>query len=99
VLLVSGDIHVSRLLKYPAESTVGYPLYQLISSPVHARVIPALNVPHPALVHSAVAPNTFLLLTVDAAADEPYVLAQFLDKSNKSIFPDTKIALSSLRQG
>lgn len=95
VVLFGGDIHVTRLLRYPAEF-VGYPLYDFISSPIHARVIPALNVPHPYLLQSKVQANTFLTLTADSTARPATLTARFLDKNGRSLFPDTTIQVDEL---
>jgi alkaline phosphatase D len=91
VMLFGGDIHVTRLLKYPA-TQVGYPLYQFISSPIHGRVIPSLDVPHPNLVQSKLQKHTFMTLT----ADRQTLIARFLDQDGNSVFPDTKIDVSDL---
>ena len=95
VVLFGGDIHVTRLLKYPPEF-VGYPLYDFISSPMHARVIPSLNVKHPYLVESKVQPNTFMTLTADTTVKPATLTARFLDKDGKSLFTDTTITLDEL---
>lgn len=95
VVLYGGDIHVTRLLKYPAEY-VGYPLYEFISSPIHERVIPSLNVPHPYLIESKVQPNTFLTLTADTTVTPATLTAKFLDKDGRSLFPDTTVTADEL---
>lgn len=89
------NIHVTRLLKYPSE-VVGYPLYDFISSPMHARTIPLLNLKHPYLVESKVQPNTFLTLTADTTAGPAALTARFLDKDGKSLFADTTIRADEL---
>jgi hypothetical protein len=94
VVLFGGDIHVARLLHYPAEF-VGYPLYVFISSPMHARVIPSLA-PHPYLLESKVQPNTFLTLTADSTARPVTLMARFLDKDGRSLFSDTTITADEL---
>ena len=61
VILMGGDIHVSRHLIYPeTQDRAGYILHQFITSPVHDGIIPSLNVKHPALVWSAEEPQAFL---------------------------------------
>jgi alkaline phosphatase D len=95
VVLFGGDIHVTRVLRYPPKY-VGYPLYDFISSPMHARVIPSLNIPHPYLIHSKVQPNTFLTLTADTTLAKPTLTARFLDTAGRSLFPDTMVTLDEL---
>ena len=86
VVLMGGDIHVSRLLKYDTTETVGYPLYQFISSPMHGSVIPSLNVPHPALVHSAEEPYVFLKLTADSTQNPATLTAVWMNKEGETVF-------------
>lgn len=95
VVLSGGDIHVTRLLRYPPEY-VGYPLYNFISSPMHARVIPELNVAHPYLINSKVQPNTFMTLTADSTGNEPVLTARFLDKDGHLLFPETTVTAGML---
>ena len=90
VVLFGGDIHVTRLLRYPVEH-VGYPLYEFISSPMHARVIPSLNVPHPYLRQSKVQPHTFMTITVDTTVSPATLTARFLDVHGESLFADTVV--------
>lgn len=66
VVLIGGDIHCSRHLKYNTEKTVGYPIHQFIVSPIHNSTIPKLNVPHPNLVHGDAVPNVWLRLEIDS---------------------------------
>jgi alkaline phosphatase D len=86
VILVGGDIHVSRLLKYETSEQVGYPLYQCIVSPMHGSVIPSLNVPHPALVHAAEEPFVFMKLTADTTVEPATLSALWMNRDGKVIF-------------
>lgn len=79
VVLMGGDIHVSRHLSYPGSADrAGYALDQLIVSPLHERTIESLNVPHPDLVWSAVEPRVFLTLEADTRGDEPTLVARWI---------------------
>lgn len=98
VVLFGGDIHVTRLLRYPP-SFVGYPLYDFVSSPMHHKVIPSLNVPHPYLLDSKVQPNTFMTLTADTTVTPATLTARFLDTDGKSLFPDTVVRADELTPG
>lgn len=86
VVLMGGDIHVSRLLKYNTARQVGYPLYQFITSPLHGRVIPSLNVPHPALVWSAAEPFVFLKLTADTTVTPATLKAVWMTRAGEKLF-------------
>ncbi|WP_052594788.1 alkaline phosphatase D family protein [Luteipulveratus mongoliensis] len=84
VVLLSGDIHCSRALMYGPR--VGYDLWQFIVSPLHDRTIPSLNIPHPALVHSAVEPNTFLRLEADTTVRPATLRATWINRDGKRLF-------------
>lgn len=83
VVLVGGDIHVSRHLKYPMKERIGYDLHQFIISPLHDRVIPSLNVPHPHLQWGVPLKNMFLTVTADTTGDEPTLDAHWIDRTGK----------------
>ncbi|MBM82047.1 MAG: hypothetical protein CMJ78_15860 [Planctomycetaceae bacterium] len=83
VVLIGGDIHVSRHLKYPMKERMGYDLHQFIISPLHDRVIPSLNVPHPALEWGKPLKNMFLTITADTTGDQPTLDANWIDRTGK----------------
>ena len=97
VVLIGGDIHVSRLLKYDTIEQVGYPIYQFITSPMHSSVIPSLNVPHPALIKSAEEPYVFLKLNVDTTVTPSKLEAVWMNRDGKMLF-DVKIDSKELSQ-
>ena len=79
VVLVGGDIHVSRHLSYSdTKARAGYVLDQLIVSPLHTGVIPSLDVPHPALLWSAREPRVFMTLTASTLDSEPTLTARWI---------------------
>lgn len=84
VVLVGGDIHVSRYLMHPQR--VGYDLHDFIISPGHTSVIPSLNVYHPDLQWSRVKPNQFLVMTADTTQSVPVLSVKFLDKDGRENF-------------
>lgn len=86
VILVGGDIHASRVLKYRTAKTVGYDLIQFIASPIHGRTIPSLNVYHPDLVRSAVEPHVFLRVDADSTASPPRFHASLINKAGETVF-------------
>lgn len=83
VVLVGGDIHVSRHLKYPMRDRIGYDLHQFIISPLHDRVIPSLNVPHPHLQWGEPLKNMFLTVTADTTGKKPTLDANWIDRTGK----------------
>ncbi len=86
VILVSGDIHRSRALKYPTKETVGYDLVELITSPMHDSIIEEANAPHPALLFDVGEPHSFLLLTADTTVDPPTLTGQLQNAAGRSLF-------------
>ena len=78
---MSGDIHVSRHHDYGNER-LGYPLHECVVSPMHERVIPSLDVKHPAKVWSLPAPNVFL--KVEATSKK--LTATWINMMGKEIY-------------
>ncbi|QDV25589.1 alkaline phosphatase D family protein [Aureliella helgolandensis] len=87
VVLVGGDIHVSRYLVHPQR--VGYDLHDFIISPGHTSVIPTLNVYHQDLEWSRVKPNQFLTMTADTTRAVPVLTVKYLDKDGQENFTKT----------
>jgi len=95
VVLVGGDIHRTRVLRYETTKQAGYDIPELITSPAHASVIANANVLHPALVHDSGEPNTFLLMTVNTKNDPATLNAKFLDKDGRTFF-ETEFTVEDL---
>lgn len=89
VVLVGGDIHCSRLLKYETEPVVGYPIHQFIVSPIHQRTIPSLNVPHPNLIRGEAVPHVWLRLDVDPSKKSPQLHAQWIQMEGRPMWEIT----------
>ncbi len=83
VVLLAGDVHRTRVLRYGTTDRVGYDLTELVTSPIHSGVIAEANAPHPALVHDSGEPHAFLLLTVDTTGPEPRLHASFENASGR----------------
>ena len=75
VVLLGGDIHLSRHLIHPQR--VGYDLHDFIVSPAHVNTIRSLDVFQPSLEWTSVEPNQFLTLIADATTETPRLTAQF----------------------
>ncbi|MCU0750753.1 MAG: hypothetical protein MUF13_14535 [Akkermansiaceae bacterium] len=75
VVLVGGDIHVSRHLVH--RQRVGYDLHDFITSPAHTSVIPSLNVTHPDLEWSSQHPRQFMTITADTRSDRAILTTRF----------------------
>lgn len=83
VFLFGGDIHCSRHLC--TKGRVGYDLHDLVSSPIHGRIIPALNVPHPDLIWGEPVPHTFLRIVADTTVQPARLTATFLNEAGKNL--------------
>lgn len=86
VILIGGDIHASRVLRYKTQKVVGYDLVQFIASPIHASTIPSLNVYNPDLVRSAVEPNVFLRVDADSTVTPAEFHATLINKAGETVF-------------
>ena len=96
VVLVGGDIHVSRYLMHPQR--LGYNLHDFIISPGHTSVIPSLNVYHQDLEWSHVKPNQFLIMSADTRKTVPVLTVKFMDKNGKKNLVKT-LSLDELTPG
>lgn len=97
VVLIGGDIHCSRHLKYDTEATVGYPIHQFIVSPIHSSTIPALNVPHPNLVRGAAVPHVWLRLEIDNTVSPAKLHAKWVQMEDRPMW-DVTLSTEELRR-
>jgi alkaline phosphatase D len=67
VVLVSGDVHWSRVIRHDTGDRLDHDLMEFVTSPIHEKLIAAANPPHPGLVFSVGEINSFLV--VDAAVE------------------------------
>ncbi|MES2692391.1 MAG: alkaline phosphatase D family protein [Verrucomicrobiota bacterium] len=98
VVLIGGDIHISRHMKYATRDAVGYDLHQFIVSPLNDRVIPGFDTPDPAAMKSFAVPNVFLKLAADSTQPVPTLHAQWMDREGRRIFEHT-LAANELERG
>lgn len=63
VVLLSGDVHRSRVIVHPTRDLAGYDLPEFVTSPLAQNVIEANQVDVPGLVFDAGEPSSCLLLT------------------------------------
>jgi alkaline phosphatase D len=85
-VLIGGDIHCSRLLRYKTEQQVGYPIHQFIVSPIHDGTIPSLNVPHPDLIKGAAIPHVWLRLEVDSSKTPATIHAEWIQMNGHKMW-------------
>ncbi len=95
VVLVGGDIHCSRWLRYDTTRQVGYPVDQFIVSPIHDRTIPKLNVKHPDLVRGEAIPHVWLRVEVDATGETPTLHAEWRQMNGREMW-DVRLTADEL---
>ncbi len=80
VVLVSGDVHNSRVLRHPTSSVVGYDLIEVVSSPMHERVHDSATwSPSPWVEASYPRPNMMALLSAQDDAHGAALRLRFVD--------------------
>ena len=94
VILMGGDIHASRALRY--DDRVGYPLWQMIVSPMHASTIPSLNVEHPNLIWGEPVPNVFLRIVADDRCQPATLVATWLRMDGR-VINEVRLEADTLR--
>ena len=97
VVLVSGDVHRSRVVVHPTKDVVGYDLVEFVTSPLHARVHEDAAVTGPEVVFDAGIPNAFLLLDARETVSASSVTARFV-ASDGRVFHERTIDLKTLAQ-
>ena len=86
VILVGGDVHHQRFLKYDSSSGAGYPLHEFVVSPLHAKIAPSLNRPHPNLIRSAIEPNVFLRVEADSTVTPARLDVEFIQLEGREMW-------------
>lgn len=76
-LLLGGDVHASQHAVYE-RTGAGYPLHELVVSPLHERVWRGGDRKHPARRWGAVEAHVFLQLDIDTTGSEPTLEATWM---------------------
>jgi alkaline phosphatase D len=114
VVLVSGDVHRSRVVVHRTASVIGYDLTEFATSPLHGRVIadadvrkPADGAERPADAPPAIAaevlfdrgePNAFLMLDAETPAPTQGVLMARFVNARGERFHSVSLPVSALRR-
>ena len=93
VVLVGGDIHLSRHLIHPKR--VGYDLHDFVMSPGHDETIKQLDVFHPSLEWSLVESHQFLLMSADGSKKDPELTVQYRQPGGQ-VNREVRLTLSQL---
>jgi alkaline phosphatase D len=86
VTLIGGDIHRTRVVRHDVEEWTGYPLIELITSPMANSVIASANQPHPGLLYDVGNSQTFMSFEADSTTSPAAWVARFLDHKGGELF-------------
>ena len=92
VVLMSGDVHRTRVIRHLSVKMAGYRTPELTTSPVHSGVIDNSNQPHPGLIFDCSTGNTFPLLTSSQRGAQAKLNTRFITKDGKTFFQQTYLA-------
>lgn len=87
VVLVGGDIHCTQVMKYDTEDRIGYPLYHIVTSPMHNRIFRQhedLN--HPEVLFARAVPNTFVRIAADTTVEPGLLTIDVIDITGQSVY-------------
>lgn len=96
VVLVSGDVHRSRVIVHPTAATAGYDLPELITSPLAQDVLEANDVPVPGLAFDAGEPSSCLFLGARVGGADGAVLTATFVAGDGRTFHERAFPLSAL---
>lgn len=97
VILVSGDVHNTRLVNHHVAGAVGYDLVELVTSPMHDRVHNASLFSNSADVEVTIGqPHSMLLLIADDTVQPALLKARFIDKAG-AVFLEREYRADDLR--
>lgn len=94
VVLVSGDVHWSRVIRHDTKDRLGYDLMEFVTSPIHEKLIPAANPPHSGLIFSVGEINSFLLVDATTEGDSATLVARIRNAAGQDLHVE-KIAATS----
>ncbi|MCU0862210.1 MAG: alkaline phosphatase family protein [Planctomycetes bacterium] len=98
VVLVSGDVHRSRVILHPTAALVGYDIPELVTSPLAQNVIESNKVAVPGLEFDAGEPESCMVLTADHGVDRDALVATFVAGDGRE-FHRRAFAAHDLRRG
>ena len=75
-----------RLVRHDVEEWVGYPLVELITSPMANSTILTAKQPHPGLLFDTGNTQNFMAFEADSTVDPPRWTARFIDHEGRELF-------------
>ena len=89
VVLVSGDIHWSRVIQHDTKKHIGYDLIECITSPIHEKLIPLANAKHEGDLFSVGEINSFLLVEATHNDEVKSLQMTITNAAGKNLFAYT----------
>ncbi|MBI5849483.1 MAG: alkaline phosphatase family protein [Planctomycetes bacterium] len=86
VVLVGGDLHVTRLIRHGTKSLCGYDVLECVTSPLAQDVIPANAGKTDGVLFDAQPASTFLLLDADRTDSGAQLVLRFVDGAGEELF-------------
>lgn len=86
VVLVGGDLHVTRLIRHGTKSLCGYDVLECVTSPLTQDVIPANAGKTDGVLFDAQPDSTFLLLDADLTDSGAQLVLRFCDGAGEELF-------------
>lgn len=94
-MLVSGDVHWSRVIAHDTKHQLGYTLVECVTSPIHEHLIKAADAPHPGLIFSIGEPNSFLVVEAAKSLDGHVLIAQLVNAKGSVLHEQRVLAIQS----
>lgn len=98
VVLVSGDLHQSRVVEHQTIPEAGYSIIEFVSSPIHSHTDPDSNVPHPGLIKNVNQGNVFLQLEIDTQTDSGTVSGRIINVQGDTLHEEI-LAIALMQKG
>jgi alkaline phosphatase D len=98
VVLVSGDVHRSRVILHPTAAIVGYDLPEFVTSPLAQNVLESNAVPAPGLVFDAGEAHSCLFLTASVDVDSRATLRAVFQAGDGREFHTREFAPETLHR-
>lgn len=96
VILVSGDLHWSRVVRMNTRDVAGYDITEIVTSPLANTTLKGYDLPGPGLLFSGADQHSFLLLTADTT-QSPAVLKAELRRASGEVMYAQEFSEADLR--
>ena len=86
VVLVSGDVHRTRVIRHATKDVVGYDLVELVTSPIANTVIESNAAEHPGLLFDRGVEHSFLAVSATPKGNEVSLRAEMVDGAGATMY-------------